>query len=82
MLEQTITARIRHIAQEDIGIFWVELTAAALANPREFDVVHHSIQFKLDTKEWVMNDCFNLWGIGVPNVCEGQEIQITVRRKP
>jgi hypothetical protein len=82
MLEQIITARIRHIAQEDIGIFRVELTAAALANPREFDVVDHPIQFKLDTKEWVMNDCFNPWGIGIPNVCEGQEIQLPCGAKP
>jgi hypothetical protein len=81
MLEQQVTARIRHIAQEDIGIFRVELTAPRLSNPREFEVVEHPIQFKLATKDWEMNDCLNLWGIGVPNVREGQEIQITVRRK-
>jgi len=64
MSEKQITARVRDIKQEDIGIFRVELVAEALPDPRGFEVIHHPIQFKLATREWVMNNCLNLWGIG------------------
>jgi hypothetical protein len=76
MSEKQITARVRDIKQEDIGIFRVELVAEALPDPRGFEVIR---QFKLATREWVMNNCLNLWGIGVPNVSLGQEIQLTIR---
>jgi hypothetical protein len=78
MSEKQITARVRDIKQEDIGIFRVELVAEALRDPRGFEVVHHPIEFKLATRDWVMNNCLNLWGIGIPNVCLGQEIQLTI----
>ncbi|HEX3445472.1 MAG TPA: hypothetical protein VHS80_12200 [Chthoniobacterales bacterium] len=81
MSEKQIVARVRDIKQEDIGIFRVELVAEALPDPRGFEVVCHPIQFKLATRKWVMNHSLNLWGIGVPNVCPGQEIQLTIRRK-
>jgi hypothetical protein len=71
--------RVRDIKQEDIGIFRVELVAEALPDPRGFEVVHHPIEFKLATRDGVMSNCLSLWGIGVPNVCLGQEIQLTIR---
>jgi hypothetical protein len=76
-----IIARVRDIKQEDIGVFRVELVAEALPNPQRFEVVRHPIEFKLVTREWVMNNCLNLWGIGVPNVSVGQKIRLTVRPK-
>jgi hypothetical protein len=81
MSEKQITARVREIKQEDIGIFRVELVADALPNPREFEVIEHPIQFKLMTREWVMSNHLNLWGIGAPNVNIGQEIKLTVKRQ-
>jgi hypothetical protein len=79
MSEKQITARVRDIKQEDIGIFRVELVAETLPDPRGLEIVRHPIEFKLATRDWVMNNCLNLWGIGVPNVCLGQEIQLTIR---
>ena len=79
MSEKQITARARDIKQEDIGIFRVELVAEALPDPRGFEVIGHPIQFKLATREWVISNCLNLWGIGMPNMSLGQEIQLTVR---
>jgi hypothetical protein len=79
MSEKQITARVRDIKQEDIGISRVELVAEALPDPRGFEVIRHPIRFKLATREWVMSNCLNLWGIGVPNVSLGQEIQLTIR---
>jgi hypothetical protein len=79
MSEKQITARVRDIKEEDIGVFRVELVAEALPDPRGFQVIHHPIQFKLVTREWVMNNCLNLWGIGAPNVHLGQEVELTVR---
>ncbi|HET9375108.1 MAG TPA: hypothetical protein VFO40_09045 [Chthoniobacterales bacterium] len=79
MSEKQITARVRDIKQEDIGIFRVELVAEPLPDPRGLEVVGHPIEFKLATRDWVMNNYLNLWGIGVPNVCLGQEIQLTIR---
>lgn len=81
MSEKQITARVRDIKQEDVGIFRVELVAETVPDPRGLEVIRHPIQFKLATREWVMNNCLNLWGIGVPNVQVGQEVKLTVRRQ-
>jgi len=45
MSEKQITARVRDIKQEDIGIFRAELVAEALPDPRGFEVIGHPIQF-------------------------------------
>jgi hypothetical protein len=44
MSEKQITARVRDIKQEDIGIFRVELVAEAHPDPRGFEVIRHPIQ--------------------------------------
>jgi hypothetical protein len=44
MSEKQITARVRDIKQEDIGIFRVKLVADALPDPRGFEVIRHPIQ--------------------------------------